>query len=148
MSSFWKFALSAEAAKRAYRKERNNSNRPETTHKCDFCVRDCFSHIGFYSQKQHSNKQTGQPGCTPMTRHDFWDLCNWYDSIWFLISMRLTWLDMIDGGHNQQMWARFRQLCETRTLTLQGYQTNACLPHSPHNTIHNKLLHQVSVLCL
>ena len=34
--------VNAEVGKRACRKERNNSNRPETTHKCDFCGRDCF----------------------------------------------------------------------------------------------------------
>ena len=28
--------MNAEVRKRARRKERNNSNRPETTHKCDF----------------------------------------------------------------------------------------------------------------
>ena len=56
--------------KRACRKERNNSNRPDTTHKCDFCGRDCFSHIGLYSHKRRCNKQTGQQGCTPIIKFD------------------------------------------------------------------------------
>ena len=43
--------VDAEVGKRARRKERNNSSRPETTHKCDFCGRDCFSHIGLHSHK-------------------------------------------------------------------------------------------------
>ena len=48
--------VNAEVGKRAGRKERNNSNRPaETTLKCDFCGRDCFSHIGLYSHKRHCN---------------------------------------------------------------------------------------------
>ena len=37
--------VNAEVGEGASRKERNNSNRPETTHKYD--CRDCFSHIGF-----------------------------------------------------------------------------------------------------
>ena len=48
--------VNAEVGKRACRKERNNSNRPETTHKCDFCGKDCFSHIGLY--KRRCNNQT------------------------------------------------------------------------------------------
>ena len=48
----------AEAGRRARRKERNNSNRPKTTHKCDFCGRDCFSHIGLYSHKRRCNNRT------------------------------------------------------------------------------------------
>ena len=34
--------MNAEVRRRACGKERNNSDRPETTHKCDFCSRDCF----------------------------------------------------------------------------------------------------------
>ena len=50
--------VNAEAGRRARRKERNNSNRPETTHKCDFCGRDCFSYIGLYSHKPRCNNRT------------------------------------------------------------------------------------------
>jgi len=38
--------------KRARRKERNNSNRLETIHRCDHCDRDCHSRIGLYSHKK------------------------------------------------------------------------------------------------
>ena len=37
--------VNAEVGKRACRKERNNSNIPETTNKCDLCGRDCFSRM-------------------------------------------------------------------------------------------------------
>ena len=50
--------LNAEVARRPCRKDSNNSNRPETTHKCEFCGRDCFSHIGLYSHKQRCNNRT------------------------------------------------------------------------------------------
>ena len=51
--------VNAEVGKKASRKEPNNSNRPETTHKCDFCGRYCFSHIGLQPQAtlQQSNRQ-------------------------------------------------------------------------------------------
>ena len=38
--------------KRTRRKERNKSNRLETTHRCDHCHRDCHSRIGLYSHKK------------------------------------------------------------------------------------------------
>ena len=60
--------VNAEAGRRARRKERNNSNRPETTYKCDFCGRDFFSHIGLYSHKLHCNNQTDRT--TRMYSHD------------------------------------------------------------------------------
>ena len=50
--------VNAEAGRRARRKEHNNSNRPQTTHKCDFCGRYCFSHIGLYSRKRRYNNRT------------------------------------------------------------------------------------------
>ena len=57
----------AGVGRRACRKERNNSKRPETTHKYDFCGRDCFSHIGLCSYKRRCNNRTDrEPGCTPM----------------------------------------------------------------------------------
>ena len=59
--------VNAEVGKRARRKERNNSNRPETTYKCDFCGRDCFSHIGLYSHKRRCNNRTDT---TRMYSHD------------------------------------------------------------------------------
>ena len=55
----WKKKLvNAEIGKRACRKERNNSNRPETTHNCDFCGRECFSHIGLCRHKRRCNNRT------------------------------------------------------------------------------------------
>ena len=50
--------VNAKVGKGACRKERNNSNRPETTHKSDLCGRDCFSHIGLYSHKRRCNNRT------------------------------------------------------------------------------------------
>ena len=53
--------LNAEAGKRSCRKERNNSNRSETTHKRDFGGRACSSHIGLYSPKRAATiRQTGR----------------------------------------------------------------------------------------
>ena len=60
--------VNAEAGKRFCRKERNNSNRPETRHKCDFCGRDCFFHIGLYSHKRRCNNRTDRT--TRMCSHD------------------------------------------------------------------------------
>ena len=53
--------MNAEVGKRVHRKECNNSNRPETTHKHDFCGRDYFSHISLYSHKRCCNNQTDRP---------------------------------------------------------------------------------------
>ena len=50
--------VNAEVGKRARRKERNNSNRSKTKHKCDFCGSDRFSHIGLYSHKRRCNNPT------------------------------------------------------------------------------------------
>ena len=61
--------VNPEVGKRTCRKERNNSNRPETAHKCDSCSRDCFSYAGLYSHTA-TIEQTGQPGCTPMIKLD------------------------------------------------------------------------------
>ena len=60
--------VNAEAGRRAPRKERNNSYRPETTHKCNFCGRVCFSHIGFYGHKRLCNNRTDTT--TRMYSHD------------------------------------------------------------------------------
>ena len=49
--------LSMAADKRARRKERLNSNRSNTTHRCDFCDRDCHSHIGLYSHKRRCSSR-------------------------------------------------------------------------------------------
>ena len=49
--------VNAEVAKRACRKEGNNSNRPKTTQKCDLCGRDCFSQ---QTTLQQSNRQDNQ----------------------------------------------------------------------------------------
>ena len=55
--------VNADVGKGACRKERNNSNRLETTHKCDFCGRDSFSpHRSLQPQAtlQQSNRQNNQ----------------------------------------------------------------------------------------
>ena len=44
--------MDAAAEKRAHRKERSNSERPATDHRCDLCDRDCHSRIGLYSHKR------------------------------------------------------------------------------------------------
>ena len=45
-------------SKRARRKERNNSNRLETIHRCDHCDRDCHPRIGLYSHKKRCPSRT------------------------------------------------------------------------------------------
>ena len=51
--------LNSTADKRALRKERSISDKPETTYTCDLCGRDCYSHIGCYSHKRRcSNRAT------------------------------------------------------------------------------------------
>ena len=51
--------VNAEVGKRVPMKEHNNSNKPETTHKCDFCGRDCVSHIGLdRTARMYSHDQT------------------------------------------------------------------------------------------
>ena len=41
------------ADKRARGKEGSSSIRPETTHRCGICDKDCHSHIVLFSHKQH-----------------------------------------------------------------------------------------------
>ena len=60
--------VNAEVGRMARLKERNNPNRPETTHKRDFCGRDCFSNIGLYSHKRRCNNRTDRT--TRMYSHD------------------------------------------------------------------------------
>ena len=60
--------VNAEVRRRTCRKERNNSNRSETTHKSDFYGRDCFSHIGLNSHKRRCNYRTDRR--TSMYSHD------------------------------------------------------------------------------
>ena len=60
--------VNAEVGRRACRKERKISNIPETTHKCDFCGRVCFSYIGLYSHKRLCNDRTDRT--TRMYSHD------------------------------------------------------------------------------
>ena len=43
-------------------------NRPESTHKCNFCSRDCFPYIGLYSHKRRCDNQTDRT--TGMYSHD------------------------------------------------------------------------------
>ncbi|XP_055489048.1 uncharacterized protein LOC129695774 [Leucoraja erinacea] len=45
--------LNAAADMWARGNERGNFNKPETTHKWDFCHRGCHSHIGLFSHKRH-----------------------------------------------------------------------------------------------
>ena len=47
--------MAAAADKRARRKEGSSSIRPETTHRCDVCNKDCHSHIGLYSHRRRCN---------------------------------------------------------------------------------------------
>ena len=42
--------MNSEVGERARRKEHNNSNRPETTHKCDFCSREFLPHWSLQPQ--------------------------------------------------------------------------------------------------
>ena len=44
--------MAAAADKRAGRKERSSSIRPETTHRCGVCNKDCHSRIGLFSHKR------------------------------------------------------------------------------------------------
>ena len=44
--------MAAAVDKRARRKEVSSSIRPETTHRCDVCNKDCHSHIGLFSHKR------------------------------------------------------------------------------------------------
>ena len=44
--------MTAAADKRARRKEGSSSIRPETTHICVTCNKDCHSHIGLFSHKR------------------------------------------------------------------------------------------------
>ena len=57
----------AEVGKRTCRKECNNSNRPETTHKY---VAETVSPTSISAATSHvaTVEQTGQPGCTPMIK--------------------------------------------------------------------------------
>ena len=54
--------VNSEVGRRVCRKERNNSNRPETTHKCDFCGRLFLPHRSLQIQAtlQQSNRQDNQ----------------------------------------------------------------------------------------
>ena len=63
--------MNATADKRAFRKERSTSDKPETTYKCELCGRD----IGLYSHKRRcSNRATW--GCTPWST--LTDGCLWW----------------------------------------------------------------------
>ena len=44
--------MAAAADKRARRKQGSSSIRPETTHRCDVCNKDCHSRIGLFSHKR------------------------------------------------------------------------------------------------
>ena len=44
--------MTAAADKRERRKEGSSSIRPETTHRCGICNKDCHSHIGQFSHKR------------------------------------------------------------------------------------------------
>ena len=44
--------MSAAPDKRARRMEGNSSIRPETTHRCDVCNKNCHSNIGLFSHKR------------------------------------------------------------------------------------------------
>ena len=44
--------VTATADKRARRKEGSSSIRPESTHRCVICDKDCLSHIGLFTHKR------------------------------------------------------------------------------------------------
>ncbi len=44
--------MAAAADKRTRRREDSSSIRPETTHRCDVCNKDCHSRIGLFSHKR------------------------------------------------------------------------------------------------
>ena len=51
--------MTAAADKRAYRKEGSSTSiRPEITHRCVICNKDCHSHIGLFSHKQRCYNPT------------------------------------------------------------------------------------------
>ena len=47
--------MAAAADKRARRKDGSSSIRPETTHMCDVCNKDCHSRIDLFSHKRRCN---------------------------------------------------------------------------------------------
>ena len=49
--------MNATADKRALRKERSTSDKPETTYKCELCGRDCYSHTGLNSHKRRCHNR-------------------------------------------------------------------------------------------
>ena len=48
----------AATERRARRRLSGSSDRPETEHKCDLCIRDCHSRIGLYSHRRRCSSQT------------------------------------------------------------------------------------------
>ena len=67
--------MTAAADKRARRKEGSSSIRPETTHRCVICDKDCNSHVGLFSHKRRCKKlikfktKTNTLGCTIIHGH-------------------------------------------------------------------------------
>ena len=49
--------LSAAAAEKRARRKEISANRPESTHRCDLCCRDCHSRIGLHS---HNRRCSGR----------------------------------------------------------------------------------------
>ena len=49
--------MSVAADKRARRKARDNTTRPDTTFTCDVCDKDCHSRIGLYSHRRRCTTQ-------------------------------------------------------------------------------------------
>ena len=49
--------LSAVAAEKRARRKETTVNRPESTHRCDLCDRDCHSRIGLYSHKRRCSSR-------------------------------------------------------------------------------------------
>ncbi len=47
--------MAAAVDKRAHRKEGSSPIRPETTHRCYVCNKDCHSRIGIFSHKRRCN---------------------------------------------------------------------------------------------
>ena len=63
--------MNVEVGKRSRGKERNNSNRPDTSNKCDFCAEIVSpTSVSTATSDAAIIQQTGQPGCTPVIKLD------------------------------------------------------------------------------
>ena len=54
--------LSVAAAEKRARRKESTANRPESTHRCDLCERDCHSRIGLYNHKRRCSSRADSMG--------------------------------------------------------------------------------------